>query len=165
MGQLRIEWRGIADVVGALRAWAEREQAATIVAVGDAGSHYRRMAVGAFQGAHAPGFPHQGGPRPNTASGHLQASITPSPISMTGRGRYEILVGPTAIYGRIIELGGRITPQHAAMLSWFSPWLGRQMYRHEVTLGGWPYMKPALDAFIPRMNSLFEDQWAGAVNA
>jgi len=166
MGELRIEWTGVADAIAALRAWGEREQAATIVGVGDAGSHYKRMAVGAFQGAHPPGYPHEGGDRPNRASGQLQASITPSPVAMTGRGRYEILVGPTAIYGRIIELGGRITPQHASMLSWFSPWLGRRMYKHSVTLqeGGWPYMKPALDAFIPRMNSLFEDQWAGAIN-
>ncbi len=164
MGQLRIEWKGIPEAIDALRAWGEREQAATIVAVGDAGSHYKRMAIGAFQGAHAPGFPHEGGDRPNRASGHLQASITPSPISMTGRGRYEILVGPTTVYGRIIELGGRIPAAGTVPMSWFSPWLGRQMYKNTVTLAGWAYMKPSLNAFIPRMNSLFEDQWAGAVN-
>jgi hypothetical protein len=165
MGQLRIEWKGIPEAIDALRAWGEREQAATIVAVGDAGSHYKRMAIGAFQGAHAPGFPHEGGDRPNRASGHLQASIKPSPIAMTGRGRYEILVGPTTVYGRIIELGGHITPQHASVLSWFSPWLGKRMYKDSVTLGGWPYMLPSLQAFIPRMTSFFEVQWEGAVNA
>ena len=164
MGTFRVEWTGISEAIAALRAWGDREEAATVVGVGDAGSHYKRMAIGAFQGAHAPGFPHDGGERPNRASGHLQESITPSPIAMTGRGRYEILVGPTAIYGRIIELGGHITPQDAPILSWFSPWLGRQVSKHSVTLDGWPYMKPALNAFIPRMTSIFEDQWEGAIN-
>jgi hypothetical protein len=166
VGEISVRWDGIDEAIAALQAWAEREQLATAKATGDAGDDVQRLARGNFVGAHAPGFPHTGGDRPNTATGRLQASIVPTPVAADGDGRYTVLVGPTTIYGRIIELGGTIHPREAEYLSWFSPWLHRRMYLKEVTLGGWPYLSPAFNTFVEtRMTDLYSEAWSAATVA
>lgn len=56
----------------------------------------------------------------------------------------EAEIGPTAIYGRIQELGGIITPVKAKLLSWVND-AGERIFAHMVHLPPRPYMRPAVD--------------------
>lgn len=163
MGQIRVTFTGASEAVAALSALGERLKLATERATGKAGDFYQTAARSHFSGVHLPGYPHIGGDSPNIASGRLQESILTSPVTQIGDGDYTVHIGPTTIYGRIIELGGTITPVEAKYLSWFSPWLNRRIYRKEVTLEGWAYMRPAWNDAVEHMNSIYEDEWTEAI--
>lgn len=154
------------DAIAALIAWAEREKVATLRGVQKSGEFLQSQARLNFEGIHPYGYPHDPfgaeGDRPNIVSGHLQESIVVSPVVPEGAGRFTVQVGPTAIYGRITELGGIIVKDPGYM-SWFSPWLGRQMYRHDVTLHPHPFMKPGYDTTRDHMNSIMSDEWTAAI--
>ncbi len=53
-------------------------------------------------------------------------------------------VGPTAIYGRIQELGGTVKPVRARLLHWVDE-SGKHHVAREVTLPARPYLVPALE--------------------
>lgn len=59
-------------------------------------------------GRHAPGTPTPSAPGspPAIISGTLRASVKTTKPIREGFGNYQIMVGPTVVYGRVQELGG-----------------------------------------------------------
>lgn len=166
MAQIRVQFDGRAEAIDAIERIKLLLLAVTPDATKAAGDFLQKTARSNFVGSHPPGFPHMafGGDRPNTATGNLQQSITVLPVVAEGPARYSVTVGPTIVYARIIELGGTITPKESEYLSWFSPWLGRRIYRKSVHLDGWPYFRPAYETTVGAMNSIFEEYWGAALN-
>lgn len=106
-----------------------------------------RAAKGNFEGSHPPGFPHVGGNRPNIVTGNLRRSIRSTPAHRTGVASWAGETGPTAVYGRRIELGypgGGSGP-------------GQQRTR------AFPYVKPAADDSHKRLRAVAAKRWAKAV--
>lgn len=167
MVSIRVNIEGKREAIAEIELLKKRLLDATKNATAESGDFLQAKARGNFVGSHPPGFPHidVGMRRPNSATGDLQRSIIVLPVVEPAHGVFSVTVGPTTIYARIIELGGTITPKEAAWLSWFSPWLGRRMYRKEVTLTGWPYLKPALDTTSHHMNGIYERHWTDAILA
>jgi len=106
-----------------------------------------RAAKSNFEGSHPPGFPHVGGSKPNVVTGHLRRSIKANPVRRTSPVSWEGEVGPTAIYGRRIELGypgGGSGPGHQRTRPF-------------------PYLKPAADESHARLVRVAVKRWAKAV--
>lgn len=75
-------------------------------------------------------------------TGNLANSIR---VETTQNGdQARALIGPTAVYGRIQELGGTVKPLTARMLFWTDE-NGKSHAAHEVTLPARPYLKPAVE--------------------
>lgn len=93
----------------------------------------------------APGEP------PALISGALRRSIKVR-RTKRGPGVYEGRVGPTIIYGRIQELGGRLghNPRHG-------------MWRQPGYLPPRPYLRPAVISVLPKIRQIFLDAWARAI--
>ena len=71
------------------------------------------------------------GQPPMNRTGNLRRSIRGQKINK-GFGKYEAIVGPTIIYGRAVELGGKYAPRS---------WKGTS------AMDGFPYMNPAFQKF------------------
>ena len=71
------------------------------------------------------------GQPPMNRTGNLRRSIRGQKFNK-GFGKYEAIVGPTIIYGRAVELGGKYAPPS---------WKGTS------AMDGFPYMKPAFQKF------------------
>lgn len=100
----------------------------------------KKRATGPARWRKGQNFPREGGP--GVVTGTLRRSITVVGPLRTGIGGYRALVGPTAVYGRAIELG--------------HPRWHRS--------GGYPYMAPGLsDALSGPLTAIFERRWAGAI--
>lgn len=87
----------------------------------------------------APGEP------PSLVTGNLRRSITVTGPEKIGLDRWRGSVGPTAVYGRIQELGG-VTGRNQS-----------------VTLPARPYMRPGFDKSTREIGEIFRKLWAGAV--
>lgn len=98
-----------------------------------------RQAMSNFEGAHKKGEPHVGGARPNIVTGNLRRSIRSSAIVRTGPARFEATVGPTAIYGRRVELG----------------------YHGK---GSYPFFGPAVNTVQGRLQDVATRNWAKYLN-
>jgi hypothetical protein len=106
--------------------------------VRDASAMVVREAMGNFVGSHKKNKPHiRNGPpdRPNIVTGNLRRSIRSSGITSLGGARFEATAGPTAIYGRRVELG----------------------YHDR---GAYPFFGPAVKAVRPRMQAVATSNWA-----
>ena len=106
-----------------------------------------RAAKKNFEGSHPPGFPHVGGSKPNVVTGHLRRGIRTTPVRRIGVTEWEGDVGPTAIYGRRIELGypgGGSGPGHQRTRPF-------------------PYLKPAADDSHARIRAVAVKHWTRAV--
>jgi hypothetical protein len=79
-----------------------------------------REAQANFSGAHKRGKPHVPNPNnyPNVVTGNLRRSIHSDGIRMEAPGMVSTRVGPTARYGRAIELG---RPGHNSAYPYFGP--------------------------------------------
>lgn len=172
--QLKVDASNFTEAIDALIA---RMDAATAVATSAAGNQLVSAAVGNFEGAHAVGFPHVGGTKPNTVTGNLQRSIKAQPVRSAGAYRYSVTVGPHAIYSRIIELGGRITPKKGPFLVWtLGPrpsskegWRAAQKAglvrrARSVTISPHPYFSPAVVSVARKLPQLFIKYWDKAIN-
>lgn len=110
---------GISEVISALRAMGERAAAATPQAVvaGQAVIEGRaRAALSRY--SHPPGTPTPappGGP-PALVTGRLRSSFDLAGPTQQGVGVWRSVMGPTAVYARIQELGGRAGRNHASVL-------------------------------------------------
>lgn len=93
----------------------------------------------------APGDP------PALISGALRRSIK-ARRTRKGPDVFEGRVGPTIIYGRIQELGGRLgrNPRHA-------------MWRSPGSLPPRPYLRPAAFNAAPKIRKLFVEAWTRAI--
>jgi phage gpG-like protein len=84
--------------------------------------------------------PSSPGEPPAMISGTLKASVTVTPVTVSGDGNFEARVGPTAVYARIQELGG--TAGHGAQLP------------------ARPYLEPAVAEVKTEVHAVFEAHWA-----
>lgn len=103
--------------------------------------------------SHPPGTPTPSAPGepPALISGALRRSIK-TRRTKSGPTLYEGRVGPTIVYARIQELGGRLghNPRHG-------------MWRSPGFLPPRPYFRPAAEGARPKVQSLFRDAWASAL--
>jgi len=76
-------------------------------------------------------------------TGNLANSIQ-TVLESSSADRAVVSVGPTAIYGRIQELGGTVKPLTAKKLHWVNE-NGEHRSAYEVTLPARPYMQPAAE--------------------
>lgn len=85
-------------------------------------------------GRHAPGTPTPSAPGspPAIITGTLRASVKTFEPKRSGFGNYSIMIGPTAVYGRIQELGGGALPAR-------------------------PYMQPAMNDSAKDVRSVYID--------
>ncbi len=105
------------------------------------------------------------------SKGFLSRSIT----VLSHPGRLEAEIGPSAIYGRIHELGGTIKPVKSDYL-WFKVPASQALVRKrgggfkggdmaytwvrtkEVTIPPRPYLEPALEATKPEIEAIFTNE-------
>ena len=138
---------GVDEFAAALDALAQRMHSATRKATGDGIKLLQRRTHSRLSRYyHPPNTPTPappGGP-PARISGHLRGSLTPTGPYATGTG-YTGQLGPTAVYGRIQELGGQA---------------GRN---HSVTLPPRPYLEPTVRDSRNDLRRLYVDAWARAM--
>lgn len=104
--------------------------------VTEATAYLIREAQSNFEGSHKKGAPHVGGAKPNVVTGNLRRSIVGSGVRHDLMGGYTNTVGPTAKYGRRVELG--------------MPGMG----------GAYPYFGPAAKTIRGRMAGIAAANWA-----
>jgi len=94
------------------------------------------------ENSHQRGTPTPSGPGepPALITGTLRRSINVSGPESLGAGAYRGSVGPTAIYGRVQELGGGAS-----------------------NLPARPYLKPAYDELLPRIPAIYREAWTAAI--
>lgn len=149
MPQARIRVEGGAAFDAALDDLARRLHAATRSAVREGIRHTRRRAHAELSRYYHPPntpTPSPPGEPPARIGGHLRGSLSPTgPVPTSGG--YTGRLGPTAVYGRIQELGGQA---------------GRG---HRSTLPARPYLRPAVRRSIAdgSLRRIFADAWGRAM--
>lgn len=98
-------WHGVSEVMAAFEKVSAQADAATRTIVVKAAAVVEKQAKSNFSGSHKKGEPHVGGSKPNIVTGNLRRSITHTAVTRSGLGEYSSRVGPTAVYGRRVELG------------------------------------------------------------
>ena len=96
--------------------------------------------------------------------GYLRMSIRSEGPTPLGFARYVGRVGPTAVYGRIRELGGHIRPVRKPMLRWRDG-SGVWHAAMHVYQGPHPYLKPATTVVRRRFRQIMARHWADAIRA
>ena len=101
-----------------------------------------------FGPAHAKGTPKTVFDKPQSITGNLRRSIRQTGSTTSpSQGVWMARVGPTAIYGRRIELGFKGADS-----------LGRVYNQPK-----YPYFKPGVDKALTKLNRVFEAVWAYAM--
>lgn len=166
MAEITVRIGGLSPLIAAIERVKQQIDAATRDATEESADMLQRDARANFLGSHAPGWHHVGaGDRPNEVSGDLQRSIRfLTPTVQVGPATYMNRSGPTMVYSRVIELGARITPKEAKMLSWFDAQMGVQRFESGVTIPPRPYFAPARNSLPPKMYEIFKTKWSGALH-
>ncbi len=99
-----IELLGVKEFAAALEAKIRAEDLASKAFVVSAAHMIEAAAKKNFEGSHRKGEPHQGGSKPNVVTGTLRRSIRVFGPNRIGKD-WVATVGPTAVYGRAVELG------------------------------------------------------------
>lgn len=141
---------GIAEIQAALEAMVARVEAATPFAVDTAAALLEGRARSQLsqsshqQGTRTPSAP---GSPPSLITGVLRSSFEILGPTPAGAAAWAAIVGPTAVYARIQELGG-VTGRGSA-----------------VTLPARPYVRPAYDELVhsPELLDVFVQAWGGAI--
>lgn len=151
---------GARELGAALLKLAEKQSAATRIAIGKAAHQLERDIKVAISLTSASGeekrdakgrFAKRGsthsapGEPPFLVSGDLRRSIQVEGPIPAGAGSWSAMVGPTVIYGRIQELGGQT---------------GRG---HSVTLPPRPYVAPTLAKSLPMIREIHRQAWKEAM--
>ena len=147
MAFITVNIEGVSDAIAALEHMKTKVIVATRQATERSGSVLQATAVGEFNN----------GTAPNTRTGFLQRSIIAWPVVQQGPATYMVQVNPTAIYSRIQELGGTITPKERQYLSWVTD--GRRYFKKSVTLRPRPYLRPATESMVTKMPPIFYEAW------
>lgn len=138
---------GVDEFAAALDALQQRMHSATRKATKDGLTLLQRRAHGRLSRYyHPPGTrtPSPPGQPPARISGHLRGSLSPTGPVPTGSG-FTGQLGPTAVYSRIQELGGRA---------------GRG---HSVTLPPRPYLAPTVRDSRNDLRRLYVVAWQHAI--
>lgn len=98
-------WEGLGPVMEAFAKVSAQADLAARSIVAKAAAEAEKQAKAGFSGSHAKGEPHVGGNKPNIVTGNLRRSIKHDPVHRDGIASYGTTVGPTAVYGRRVELG------------------------------------------------------------
>ena len=138
---------GLAEFAKAMAAIPEKMDIAARTITVQSAALIEARAKRNFEGSHARGMPHIGGNRPNVVTGNLRRSITHDPIHKVGPFTWETQVGPTAVYGRRVELGYAGGTCH-----------GRQKTRP------FPYLQPAQEGCEAQLRQIALTQWAKALS-
>ncbi len=139
-----IKLEGVGEFKAALLGTISAEQAATRRATATAAHLIERTAKEKLaEKSHERGTPTPSAPGepPALVTGNLRRSITvvgPDPESVGGYPGWKAQIGPTAIYGRVQELGGET---------------GRGL------LPPRPYLTPAYDEVHPKLRGIFMAEW------
>jgi len=103
--------------------------------------------------------PSGSGDPPALVSGNLRRGVQVGPPGgpeNIGANRWRGWVGPTAVYGRIQELGGEIhTPSSSSMVMSGTPGSG-------IWLPARPYVRPALTESMGEIQAIFRRRWTEA---
>jgi len=141
----RVIWAGIKEFNADLTAIKAKQVAATRTGLSKSLSLIERKTKELISiSTHRPGEPTMSmpGSPPALVSGDLRRSVKQSPITQLGPTRFEGVVGPTIVYGRIQELGGDT---------------GRSI------LPSRPYLQPAFEEVLPEIGMIFREEWAWAL--
>lgn len=140
-----VVWHGIKEAVGAVGAISARMEAATQRATREV-LHLieRRTKQRLAEKSHKRGTPTPSGAGepPALITGNLRRSISVSGPEPMGLGVWGGKVGPTAIYGRVQELGGTTA---------------------RGTLPARPYLRPSLEELLPEIAEIYRAAWASAI--
>lgn len=99
------------------------------------------------------------GQPPALVTGTLMRSVkTRGPYPGKRRYTYRGTVGPTAVYSRIQELGGRVRSRNRGRI-------GPQAERSYTRLPARPYMRPATDRVRRDVRRVFQRRWGAAITA
>jgi hypothetical protein len=99
------------------------------------------------------------GQPPALVTGTLMRSVkTRGPYPGKRRYTYRGTVGPTAVYSRIQELGGRVRARRRGAI-------GPQTERTYTRLPARPYVKPATDRVRRDVRRVFQRRWTAALEA
>jgi len=142
-----IDVGGIDEWASAIDALQQRMHSATRKATGDGIKLLQRRAHSRLSRYYHPPntpTPSPPGEPPARISGHLRGSLTPTGPVSTGSG-FTGQLGPTAVYSRIQELGGRA---------------GRG---HSVTLPPRPYLRPTVRDSRNDLRRLYVETWSRAM--
>ena len=155
MAGITVKIEGVSEAIATLDKIKAKVSLATREATERSGSVLQAQAVSEFNH----------GTAPHTRTGNLQRSIRTWPVVQEGAARYRVQVNPTAIYSRIQELGGTITPKEKEFLSWIGVradgTVGR-IFKRSVTLRPRPYLRPALESMGPKMDIVYGTAWRSA---
>jgi hypothetical protein len=147
--ELRLEITGVAEFVAALRGLGEAQKAVTGIAVDKVLDRaVRQEKTQLSLGYHRPGTRTGSVPPapPWRISGDLRASVRKQPAVCQGGGAVWLgKMGPTAVYARIQELGGRTG------------------YQHRTVLPARPHLKPAWHIVHPQMRDMFAREWSAVI--
>ncbi len=83
------------------------------------------------------------GDPPAWVTGNLARSVDTEGPTLVAPGRWRGQVGPTAVYGRIQELGG--------------------VAGHGARLDARPYLQPSFDEALPEIRQIFVEAWRAAI--
>lgn len=144
--------RGGVEFRAALRAMAEATDAATREATATAAHLVEaetKKALSTYSHPKGTPTPSPPGRPPAVVSGQLRRSIKVQGPTPLGAGTWEARIGPTAVYGRIQELGGN------------TGWGGL------THLPARPYLAPTVDALIAsgRVRDVYIEAWRGAMSS
>lgn len=136
--------KGLTETATAIKTIAVKLDAAAKVIVTQSAALIEAEAKKNFVGSHKKGAPHVGGDRPNVVTGNLRRSITHDPVTRDGIGAWRTAVGPTAVYGRRVELG----------------YTGGGSGRGHQATRPFPFLKPAVDGAEMQLTAIGLAGWA-----
>jgi phage gpG-like protein len=142
---------GVHELMAAIEGLAGSLSTATRTATAQASHLLEREIKHALStSSHPPGTPTPSAPGepPSLITGTLRRSITVKGPTPLGLGRWEAQIGPTAVYGRIQELGG-VTGRGGA-----------------TELPPRPYVRPSFEKLVAAgaLTNLFHSAWRAALN-
>ncbi|MHB8490607.1 MAG: HK97 gp10 family phage protein [Solirubrobacteraceae bacterium] len=136
---IALSWIGLDKFKAAIDGIAARMAVETRGAVAEAAHLIEAKAKANFEGSHAKRMPHEGGSKPNVVTGNLRRSIHVE--GPTGSGMsWSAKVGPSAVYGRAIELGLR-----------------------QNRLVKYPYFRPGFEEAVPEIAEIFHRHALAAI--
>lgn len=141
---------GLDELIAALRAMGERVEAVTGPAVHDAQAiiaGQARANLSRYSHQRNTPTPSPPGEPPALITGRLRSSFDIAGPTETGAGAWMSVMGPTVVYARIQELGGRAGRGHRSVLP------------------ARPYLRPAIEATVNdgRVRDVFVRAWAKGI--